>query len=148
MEQSNNSVNDAAMNIDELDELIRRFGRFADAWNDLRRIEEERRAERFELWKREVELYCEENGVRFSDIRAAIRKRFDWPKDIISEEPFTPSTRVVVMSCCHYYKEDSLKVWFLTKGKLECPVCRRCDEYIKDKDDVDTLDELPRTRAA
>ena len=85
-----------------------------------------------ESWAEIVEDYCDEKCVKYKDIRPAIKRRFDWNEDIISAEPFVQSTRVVVMSCCHFFKEDSLKEWFIKKGKLECPVCRRCDEYIEE----------------
>ena len=80
----------------------------------------------------EVKDYCDEKCVKYKDIRPAIKRRFDWNEDIISAEPFEPNSRVVVMSCCHYFMRDQLEKWFISKGKFECPVCRRCDEYIKE----------------
>ncbi len=84
------------------------------------------------FWERIVGLYCLEKGVKYSEVRDAIRKRFDWDEDIISSVKFTPNSQVVVMGCCHYFLEESLKQWFLTKREFQCPVCKQCDEYIEE----------------
>lgn len=84
------------------------------------------------FWRRIVGLYCLEKGVKYSEVRDAIRKRFDWDEDIISVVKFTPNSQVVVMGCSHYFLEEPLKTWFLTKRELQCPFCKQCDEYIED----------------
>jgi len=84
------------------------------------------------FWERIVGLYCMEKGVKYSEVRDEIRKRFDWEEDIISAVKFTPNSQVVVMGCCHYFLEESLKQWFLTKREFQCPVCKQCDEYIEE----------------
>lgn len=84
------------------------------------------------FWERIVELYCLEKGVKYSEVRDAIKARFDWDEDIISAVKFTPNSQVVVMSCCHYFLEEPLKTWFLTKRELQCPFCKQYDEYIEE----------------
>lgn len=81
--------------------------------------------------ERRVRLYCLEKGVKYSEVRDAIKARFDWDEDIISAVKFTPNSQVVVMSCCHYFLEEPLKTWFLKKRELQCPVCKQEDEYIE-----------------
>jgi len=84
------------------------------------------------FWERIVGLYCLEKKIKYSEVRDAIRERFDWEEDIISAVKFTPNSQVVVMGCCHYFLEESLKQWFLTKREFQCPVCKQCDEYIEE----------------
>ena len=121
MEYNNQQTSNSATGLDTLE-------RFITDWEELLNIEKSYR----EFLKENVEKYCIEKGVKYSEVRKNILKRFEWTEDIISAEPFEPNSRVVVMACCHYFMREPLEKWFLSKGKFECPVCKRCDEYIEE----------------